>query len=87
MTACDNDPVAPSIDNLRSVGVVTAIAAGNNGSTNSISSPGCISTAVAVGSTDKQDVISSFSNMSAQVALMAPGGFGGGTCHIRREQS
>jgi hypothetical protein len=81
-SACDNDVIAPSIDNLRSVGVATAIAAGNNGSTNSISRPGCISTAVAVGSTDKQDVISSFSNMSAQVALMAPGGFGGGACQL-----
>jgi hypothetical protein len=79
---CDSDPVAPSIDSLRSVGVVTAIAAGNNGFTSAISSPGCISTAVAVGSTDKTDVISSFSNMSAQVALMAPGGFGGGACQF-----
>jgi subtilisin family serine protease len=78
--ACDSDAVKPSIDNLRAVGVATAVAARNNGSTNSISSPGCISSAIAVGSSDKQDVISSFTNMSSLVAIMAPGGFGGGSC-------
>jgi hypothetical protein len=81
-SACDTDSRKASIDSLRSVGVATAIAAGNNGFTNAVSAPGCISTAVTVGSTDKQDVISSFSNMSSQVALMAPGGFGGGTCQF-----
>ena len=81
-SACDTDSRKPGIDNLRSVGVATAIAAGNSGYTNAVSAPGCISTAVTVGSTDKQDVISSFSNMSSLVAVMAPGGFGGGTCQF-----
>ena len=75
-TACDGDPLKGSIDNLRGAGVATAIASGNNGNTNGVSNPGCISTAVTVGSTDKQDVISSFSNMAPVVKLMAPGGFG-----------
>jgi serine protease len=76
-TACDTNPLKPSIDNLRGTGVVTAIAAGNDGFTTAIGSPACISTAVAVGSSDKQDVISSFTNMASMVKLMGPGGFGG----------
>ena len=79
-TACDGDVQKPAIDNLRAAGVLTAIAAGNDGSTTQISHPGCISSAVAVASSTKTDVVSSFSNMANIVALIAPGGFGGGTC-------
>ncbi len=75
--ACDGDPTKPSIDSLRSAGVATVIAAGNDGFTNAVGAPACISTAVAVGSSDKNDVISSFTNMAPIVALMGPGGFGG----------
>jgi hypothetical protein len=70
---CDGASQKPSIDNLRGAGVLTAIAAGNGGETSQISSPGCISTAVTVGSTTKSDVISSFSNMSSFVDVLAPG--------------
>ncbi len=62
-----------AIDNLRSVGIATAIASGNNGFTSSMSAPGCISTAVSVGSTTKADAISSFSNRASFLSLMAPG--------------
>ena len=70
---CDGSSQKPAIDNLRGAGVLTAISAGNSGSTSQIGSPACISTAVAVGSTTKADVISSFSNMSSVVDLLAPG--------------
>jgi hypothetical protein len=70
---CDSLPHKQAIDNLRSAGVLTVIASGNGGSTDSISSPGCISTAVTVGSTTKQDALSSFSNMSSVVDVLAPG--------------
>jgi subtilisin len=73
-TPCDNQPYKPVIDNLRSIGIATVIAAGNNSSTNSLSVPGCVSTAVSVGSTDKTDVISYFSNMATFMSLLAPGG-------------
>ena len=79
-TACDSDIQKTPIDNLRAAGVLTAIAAGNDGSKTQISHPACISSAVAVGSTTKADVVSSFSNMANIVALLAPGGFGGGSC-------
>ena len=79
-SACDGDSQKTAIDNLRAAGVLTAIAAGNDGSTTQISHPACISSAVAVGSTTKGDVVSSFSNMANIVALLAPGGSGGGSC-------
>ena len=72
--ACDTDARKPVIDNLRAANVATIIASGNSGFTNAVGAPGCISTAVTVGSTDKNDTISSFSNSAAQVDLLAPGG-------------
>jgi subtilisin len=71
---CDTQPYKPVIDNLRAVGVATVIAAGNGGATNGISAPGCISSAVSVGSTDKSNVVSSFSNVAPFLSLFAPGG-------------
>ncbi len=70
---CDGAPQKSSIDMLKGAGVATVIASGNNGSVSQISSPGCISTAITVGSSTKTDGISSFSNMSSVVDLMAPG--------------
>ena len=62
-----------AIDNLRSVGIASVISSGNDGFTDGIGTPGCVSTAIAVGSTTKQDAISSFSNSSPMVELLAPG--------------
>jgi subtilisin family serine protease len=72
-TECSGAWTKPAIDNLLSAGIATVIAAGNDGRTNAVSAPGCISTAITVGSTTKSDVISSFSNMDDQVDLLAPG--------------
>ncbi len=73
--ACDADNAAvkAAIDNLRSVGIASVISSGNDGFTDGIGTPGCVSTAIAVGSTTKQDAISSFSNSSPMVELLAPG--------------
>src|SRR6185503_20213624 len=80
--SCDaaNLSTKAAIDNLRSVNIATAIASGNNGFTNSMSSPGCISTAVSVGSTEDGssgsgpvDTVSSFSNSVSFLNLLAPG--------------
>jgi subtilisin len=81
---CDLDYVSTkaSIDNLRSGGVATIIAAGNNGdctvpgctgSSMGISAPGCISSAVSVGATSKSDGVASFSNSSSLLEMWAPG--------------
>jgi subtilisin family serine protease len=74
-TFCDGSQAATkaAIDQLRSVGIATVIATGNDGMTTQISAPACISTAVSVGSTTDADQISNFSNQSFQVNLVAPG--------------
>ena len=71
---CDSQPYKPIIDNLRSIGVATIVAAGNDGYTSSLSSPACVSSAVSVGSIDKTEHISWFSNVAPFLSLLAPGG-------------
>src|SRR5256885_7663205 len=70
---CDTEPYKPIIDNLRSIGVATVVAAGNSSTTSSISSPACISTAISVGSTDKSNHVSWFSSVAPFLSLFAPG--------------
>ena len=70
---CDGEPYKPIIDNLRTIGVATVVASGNSGIPFAISSPGCISSVVSVGSTDKDDAVSSFSNAASFLSLLAPG--------------
>ena len=62
-----------AIDTLRSVGIATVIAAGNDGASDAISGPACISTAISVGATDKADVVASYSNNASMLSLLAPG--------------
>lgn len=75
-TYCDSVRPATkkAIDRLRKVNIATVIASGNNGYINAISAPACISTAVSVGSTDKSDSVSDFSNYDSNLSLLAPGG-------------
>ncbi len=70
---CDSDPRKTVIDQLKAANVATVISSGNSYYTNAVGAPGCISTAVTVGSTTKSDVISPFSNSSPVVDLLAPG--------------
>jgi uncharacterized protein (TIGR03437 family) len=75
-TNCDGDlaPGKDAIDLLRASGVAVVIASGNDGYTDSISAPACISSAISVGSTDTStDKVSSFSNTSSILHLLAPG--------------
>src|SRR5207302_8581354 len=64
---------------LRAAKIATVVASGNNGFTNALSSPACISTAVSVGSTGDGsgdtplDNVSSFSNHATFLSLLAPG--------------
>ncbi len=76
--ACDGDGRKAAIDNLRSNGIATVIAAGNDGWTNALSTPGCVSTAVTVGAVNDTDnppadTLTSFSNMHPVVDLLAAG--------------
>ncbi len=76
--ACDSDNATAIqekslIDQLRAKGVATVIAAGNESFTDSVSFPGCISSAITVGATSKQDAVAGFSNSSPLVDVLAPG--------------
>ena len=70
---CDDQPYKPAIDNLRSIGVATVAASGNDGFGTVISSPACISSAISVGSIDKTNEVSYFSNVASFLSLFAPG--------------
>ena len=72
-TTCDTSALKPAIDNLLSVGVATVVSSGNDGFQNSTGEPGCISSAVTVGSTTKTDGVSGFSNVAPWMDLFAPG--------------
>lgn len=73
-SACDgSDPRTTVINNLRSAGIATVIASGNDGFSNAVSTPGCISSAITVGATTKSDAVASYSNASSLVDMMAPG--------------
>ncbi len=72
--ACDTDPRTSAIGLLREAGIATVIAAGNERYCGFVSAPACISNSVAVGASDKTDVVASFSNWSIDmVPLFAPG--------------
>jgi subtilisin family serine protease len=71
---CDDQPYKPAIDNLRSINVAAVIAAGNDYEGNALAAPACISSAVSVGSVEKDDSVSFFSDVSSFLSLFAPGG-------------
>lgn len=82
---CDSDNISEkaAIDNLRSVGIATVIASGNDGNTNAISAPGCISSAISVGAISAKvtnntclgsiDAVSCYSNSAPFLNFLAPG--------------
>jgi subtilisin len=74
-SACDDalPSMKAAIDNLRSFGIATVVSSGNNGFTDGLSLPACISTAVSVGSTNDDDVVNTFSNSASSLSLLAPG--------------
>ncbi|MFB7515770.1 proprotein convertase P-domain-containing protein [Streptomyces sp. NPDC056144] len=72
-TACANDPRKPIIDTLLAEGVATVVAAGNSGFSAAVASPGCVASAITVGSTTDDDQVSSFSNRGPLLDLFAPG--------------
>ncbi len=88
-TACDSDQLALPIASLRSAGILTVVASGNNGYSGSTASPACISTTVSVGAvydgsglpynatcTDSNvfaDNVTCFTNMADFLTMLAPG--------------
>lgn len=82
---CDGDIRKDIIDNLRAAGIATVISSGNDGYTDAISAPACISSAVSVGSVSDSawgacsgdpaavDKVACYSNSSDFLSLLAPG--------------
>lgn len=79
VAACDASPIGtamfPTIATLRNQGVTTVASSGNNGATNALSLPGCLSNVVSVGATTKTnpEQVASFSNSAPFLTLLAPG--------------
>jgi subtilisin len=69
----DNPALKAAIDTLRSAGIATVAASGNDGYFDSMSAPACISSAISVGASTKRDRMSSFTNAAPFLNLLAPG--------------
>jgi subtilisin family serine protease len=70
---CDGDPRKDIIDKLRAAGIATVASAGNSGYCGALGAPACISSAVSVGATDKDDDVAGYSNSASFMSLLAPG--------------
>lgn len=71
--SCDSDFTALFSNQTADLGIVVVAASGNDGFSDRVSSPACGSKVVGVGSVNKQDMKSGFSNAGSQVDLTAPG--------------
>ncbi len=74
-TSCDNGNSATKaiIDSLRSAGIASIIATGNEGFCDGIGAPACISSAISVGSVNDSDSEAASNNYGALLDLFAPG--------------
>ncbi len=70
---CDGNPTKAMIDNLRAAGIATVVASGNDGFTDSLGAPACVSTAVSVAATTKRDGVWIWSNVASFLSLFTPG--------------
>jgi len=75
VAACDQQDSARKeiIDRLRSVGIATVVASGNESRTDALAAPACVSSAISVGATDDGDQVAAFSNSASFLDLLAPG--------------
>jgi subtilisin family serine protease len=71
---CDTDPRAAAMANLKAAGIATTVASGNSSYCDGVNAPACISSAVAVNASNKDDTETYFGNWhDVMVLLMAPG--------------
>jgi len=62
-----------AVELLKNVDVTTFAASGNDGFSNALSFPACVSNIISVGSVTKQDAVVLSSNRNANLDIMAPG--------------
>jgi len=75
-STCDSSrsSTKTAIDLLRTAGIATIISSGNDGFCGSLSAPGCVSSAIAVGAVNGWDTEANFSNYdNGMLELYAPG--------------
>jgi subtilisin family serine protease len=88
---CTADPLSVAIQNLRSAGVLSAVASGNDGYTDGLAWPGCAASAISVGAVyhtslgtlvtprcadiSAVDRVACFSNSATFLTILAPGVF------------
>ena len=70
---CDTDTRKPLVDQLRGARIATVISSGNGSSSTGVGAPGCITTAITVGNTMKNDTLAGTSDSADVVDLLAPG--------------
>jgi len=71
---CDEDVRKDAIDDLRAAGIATVIAAGNDGFTDSLGAPACISSAISVGATTDADAYATSLSEAVDISLAAAKG-------------
>ncbi len=76
--ACDSDRSWTqtgfnAVNTLNNLGVTVFAASMNKSSSTTMAFPACLSNVIAVGATDKQDRLASYSNRSADLDVVAPG--------------
>jgi subtilisin len=74
---CKTTPIRRMVAKLRAANIATIAASGNDGSGNSLTSPGCIPGVISVGATNIFDAIWPYSNSAPSLSLLAPGDDGG----------
>ena len=78
---CDLEPspnpdvvnLANAVAALRDRGVLTVACSGNGDAKDSLAAPSCLSEVVAVGASDKNNVVTAFSNSNEGLEIVAPG--------------
>ena len=73
VSQCNGSGMQLAIDNLRSVGIATVVAAGNDSHPHGLSEPACVPGVVSVGAVNSADQVPSWSNSSNYLSLLAPG--------------
>lgn len=72
-SACDDDVLAVAVNAIAAEGIFVDVASGNDGFSSGLNSPACASNVTSVGSVNSGDAVSSFSDSSSNLDLLAPG--------------
>ncbi len=69
----DLDSMVKAVNNATALNISIIAATGNDALINAVNAPACIANVTAIGATDKNNTIATYSNLAALVDLLAPG--------------